>query len=99
MSYCYILYSKILDRYYTGVTREAIEMRIAKHNNGSYGQHRYTAKASDWQLYVLLNCDDYAHAVRIERYLKKMKSRKFIEELKNDAAKQVALIERSRKST
>ena len=40
---CYILYSKSFNKFYVGATHEAIEQRLEKHNNQSYGSHRYTA--------------------------------------------------------
>jgi len=59
-----------------------LENRISKHNNHAYGSHRYTAKANDWELFLSVQVNDYAHAVRLERKIKSMKSSKFIENLK-----------------
>ena len=52
MCCCYILHSNKLDKYYVGVTCENLEDRIKKHNNWSYGSHRYTAVSNDWRLFL-----------------------------------------------
>ncbi len=80
-SVCYILYSPSLDRYYIGASRDAVSVRLARHNSGYYGSKSFTSKASDWELYFELHADDYAHAVRMEDFIKSMKSRKYIENL------------------
>ncbi|MCE4563554.1 GIY-YIG nuclease family protein [Maribellus sp. CM-23] len=79
---CYILFSKRLNSFYIGVTHESIEQRIEKHNNHVYGKHRYTAITDDWSIYLILEASDYSHAVRIERKIKSMKSKVFIQNLK-----------------
>ena len=80
--YCYILYSKSLKKFYTGVCQGNLKDRIIKHNNRSYGNHRFTASANDWELYMAIMVKDFAHAVRIERHIKGMKSSKYIHNLK-----------------
>ncbi len=79
---CYILYSKSFNKFYVGATHEAIEQRLEKHNNQSYGSHRYTATTNDWEVYLILETNDYAHAIRMERKIKSMKSKVFIQNLK-----------------
>ena len=81
-SVCYILYSKILNRYYVGATHENVEERLEKHNKHGYGKHRYTAVTNDWEIYLILETKDYSHAIRVERKIKSMKSRVYIENLK-----------------
>ena len=80
---CYILYSKSLNRFYVGATNETIEQRLKKHNNHSYGRHRYTSRASDWEVFLNIAAMNYAHAIRMERKIKSMKSKIFIQNLKN----------------
>ena len=46
--------------------------------------HKFTAKADDWELFLFIPADDYAHAIRIERKIKAMKSAKFIIKLKEN---------------
>ena len=78
---CYILYSKSINRYYVGYTTD-IEERIKLHNNGHFGGRSYTQKASDWELFLLIPCETVSQSVLIESRIKKMKSRKYIENLK-----------------
>jgi len=78
----YILYSETLNKYYVGACQESIEERILKHNTGFYGLKTFTSNASDWILYLKIETQDYAHAIRIERKIKSMKSRVYIENLK-----------------
>ncbi len=79
---CYIIFSKKLNRFYTGVTQSDLDERIIKHNDGSYGDHRFTAKASDWELFIFIECGSFNHAVAIEKHIKKMKSSTYIKNLK-----------------
>ena len=78
---CYIIYSEKLRKFYIGVTQDDVVSRIKKHNDSSYGKHRFTAKANDWTLYLFISCLNYAHAVRIERKIKSMKSSVYIRNL------------------
>ena len=41
----YIIYSKVLDRFYIGYTSESAEKRLQKHLSNHDG---FTAKAKDW---------------------------------------------------
>ncbi|MDA3817058.1 MAG: GIY-YIG nuclease family protein [Prolixibacteraceae bacterium] len=79
---CYIIYSKKLDKFHIGATHEDINKRLEKHNNHSYGNHRFTAKANDWVVFLIIEARDYPHAIRIERKIKAMKNRKYIHNLK-----------------
>lgn len=79
---CYILFSQKLDKFYVGVTTDDIHERIAKHNESKYGQHRYTSTVDDWVLFLDIVVEDFAHAVRMERKVKAMKSSKYIQNLK-----------------
>lgn len=79
---CYILYSKGIDKFYIGATHEDINKRLENHNNHTYGNHRFTAKANDWVVFLVIDAIDYPHAIRIERKIKAMKSRKYIHNLK-----------------
>ena len=79
---CYILFSVKLDKFYIGATQEDIEVRIIKHNLKLYGNHRFTAQADNWELFLFIPTNDYSMAIRIERKIKSMKSSKYIENLK-----------------
>ncbi|MBL7789629.1 MAG: GIY-YIG nuclease family protein [Chitinophagales bacterium] len=63
-----------------GVTQDDLNSRIAKHNASDYG-NKYTSQASDWTLFHYIEWSSYAQAINIERHIKRMKSRKYIEDL------------------
>ncbi len=79
---CYILFSESLGKFYTGACQDSLTERIEKHNNHSYGNHRFTAAANDWKLFLRIDANDYSHAIRLERKIKSMKSSKYIQNLK-----------------
>ena len=78
---CYILYSEKLNKFYIGVTQDDVASRIQKHNEGFYGKHRFTAKANDWDLFLFIETLNYAHALRVERKVKSMKSTVYLRNL------------------
>ncbi|HRP17168.1 MAG TPA: GIY-YIG nuclease family protein [Ginsengibacter sp.] len=78
---CYIIYSPSLDIFYVGITQESIEARLAHHNDDSYGTH-FTSQAKDWQQFLLLPCDSVAQSMKIEKHIKRMKSRGYFYNLK-----------------
>jgi len=79
---CYILYSSSLDKFYTGITQDNVESRLEKHNNSSYGNH-YTSQTKDWEIFIVIPCDSVAQSMKIEKHIKKMKSKKYIYNLKS----------------
>ncbi len=78
---CYILYTPSLDKFYTGITQESFESRLEKHNNSVYGS-RFTSQTNDWEVFLILSCDSVAQSMKIEKHIKKMKSKKYINNLK-----------------
>jgi len=79
MHYLYIIYSKITDSYYVGETYD-IDVRMIKHNTGFY-KKSYSRKAKDWQVVLTYTCENKKDAVYLERFIKRMKSRKFVEKI------------------
>ncbi len=77
MFYCYILYSKVLDKYYIGHTQD-LTSRFQKHLTNHKG---FTGKIADWKLVYFEKFDDKPEAYARERMIKKRKSRKYIERL------------------
>ncbi|MCD4794249.1 MAG: GIY-YIG nuclease family protein [Bacteroidales bacterium] len=75
--YCYILYSKKLDKYYIGYT-ENLEERLLKHNLNHKG---YTGRTDDWGIVYFEEFDNKKDAYALKRYIKRKKSRKYIEYL------------------
>jgi putative endonuclease len=73
----YILKSQIDDTYYIGYT-DNLERRVYEHNFGKKG---YTRKKRPWKLVYSEECDNKTEAIKREIYLKRNKSRVYIEEL------------------
>ncbi|MGO3182760.1 MAG: GIY-YIG nuclease family protein [Aequorivita sp.] len=92
MATVYILHSKSIDGYYTGSCLDFSE-RYEQHLNKTYGD-AYTKKASDWILYFRIEALDYEQARKIEKHIKSMKSRKYIENLKKYPEMVSSLIEK-----
>ena len=87
MASAYILFSESADRFYVGATNAVMSERLRKHNESAYGFH-YTSTHHDWQLVLEIICHDFSEARRIELYIKRMKSRKFIQKLISNQRKQ-----------
>jgi putative endonuclease len=81
MPHCYILYSKSLNRFYTGSSilnpPERLEMHLEKY----YGESKFTAKTVDWQIFLIISCETIEQARRIEKHIKRMKSSRYIRNL------------------
>jgi putative endonuclease len=75
MFYTYIIFSKTLDKYYTG-SCENIENRLNDHLNG---RSTYTKVVKDWIIVYFENFDSRSLAIKREMEIKKKKSRKYIE--------------------
>ena len=72
--FVYILYSKKADKFYVGET-ENVQERIKSHLAGI---SRYTSIADDW---VLVHSEEFPtrlEAIKREKQIKRMKSRKYI---------------------
>ena len=82
MHFVYILYSKQADQFYIGESAFP-EGRLQQHNTTRYSKAS-TKIADDWAIVLLIKYRSRHDALTIERYIKKMKSRKFIESLIHD---------------
>ena len=81
LEFCvYIIYSEKLDRYYIG-TSDSFEKRFNEHNNAAY-LHSFTSKGVPWTKYLVIDGLSSKQAFAIEQHIKKMKSRKYMENLK-----------------
>ena len=80
MHFVYIIYSAELDSYYIGETSD-LPLRIQWHTQKEFPSS-FTAKATDWKLFYQIECNDIIQARKIEKHLKAMKSRKYLENLK-----------------
>ena len=81
-AYCYILYSKKLNKYYVGATEHNPEVRLEQHLIKLYKNDAFTSKAKDWELFLTISCEEKYQAFSIERHIKRMKSKIYIENLK-----------------
>jgi len=77
--FIYILYSETSDLHYVGYTKD-YEQRLSQHNESEH--HTFTSKHRPWILKAVYQCGEIeSEAVRIEKFIKKQKSRKLIERL------------------
>ena len=60
----------------------SLEKRMEQHNTGFY-KNSYTSKTKDWKLFLSFECKDRIQARKIEAHIKRMKSRKYIQDLLN----------------
>ncbi len=77
--YVYILYSKSINKYYTGYTSD-IGKRLERHNAG-WGI--YSSRGIPWELVYYESYETKNDAIKRENEIKSKKSRKYIEELIN----------------
>ena len=78
--FVYILFSKKANRYYVGET-EDVNARLRSHLAGI---SKYTSIANDWTVVHTESFDSRSDAIRREREIKRMKSRKYIESILNE---------------
>ncbi|RKS01513.1 MULTISPECIES: GIY-YIG nuclease family protein [unclassified Flavobacterium] len=79
MHFLYVLYSASANKFYVGETND-IDNRLLKHNNHSY-DGSFTKIAGDWKVVLLFECISKDQAFRLEKFIKKMKSKIFIEKI------------------
>lgn len=76
MATVHILYSKSIDRFYIGSTRDLI-LRLKQHNEPEF-KLSFTQRASDWVLFYTIENLAYHQARSIEKHIKEMKSTQYI---------------------
>jgi putative endonuclease len=74
--FVYILISEIDGSFYIGQTND-INSRLQRHNSGS---EKYTSKKIPWKIFWFTEVNSRSAAMKLERRLKNMKSRKRIME-------------------
>ena len=77
--FIYILYSEKLNRFYVGTT-DNVARRVEEHNNALYSG-AFTVNGIPWILKLSFECQSSEKAYKIERFIKKMKSKVFIEKI------------------
>jgi putative endonuclease len=79
--YICILYSGSIDKYYTGFSTNP-QKRLQQHLNNE--KAKFTEKAKDWVLAaVFFVSNNSSEAMKIEKFIKKQKSRRLIQLLCN----------------
>jgi putative endonuclease len=78
MEHAFILYSKQLDKYYIGSTRDFPQDRLRRHPSDHKG---FTSKAKDWVIVLLEYYEDYSLEHKRELQIKSWKSKKMVESL------------------
>ena len=79
MFYIYIIYSNSADKYYIGHSNDP-DRRLEEHNTKPF--NTYTSKHRPWIMKATFPVsEDRGQTMKIERYLKKLKSRKIIEQI------------------
>jgi putative endonuclease len=82
MYYIYILCSKGTGKYYVGYTAKPA-LRLSQHNTQTHFS-TFTAKYRPWSMAALFECSAIeGEAIKTERFIKKQRSRKLIEQLIN----------------
>ena len=79
--FLYIIYSKSIDKFYVGESTD-VDFRLNQHNNHHFKMN-FTKAANDWTIKLQFRCDSRNKAIFLESFIKRMKSRKFIEKLIN----------------
>ena len=92
MAAVYILFSQKLNRYYIGSCLD-LEIRLSEHRSGN-DISSFTAKAQDWILFLSADDLKYSQARLIEGHIKRMHSKKYVENLKKYPEILKKLIER-----
>ncbi|MBP6556929.1 MAG: GIY-YIG nuclease family protein [Flavobacterium sp.] len=77
MHFLYILHSSSANKFYVGET-DNIDSRLLKHNNHSY-DGSFTKIAEDWRVVLQFECVSKHQALQLEKFIKKMKSKIFIQ--------------------
>ncbi|ANH84127.1 hypothetical protein A8C56_21495 [Niabella ginsenosidivorans] len=79
MHFVYIIYSTAYDKFYIGETL-CPEQRLIQHNTGFYAAAS-TAFTSDWSIELILELNNRIEAIKVEQFIKSMKSKIFLQKL------------------
>ena len=76
----YVLRSQTTGSYYTGVAHD-LAIRVKQHNGLVENPNQWTRGRGPWQVAYAREFATVTAALRAERFVKRMKSRRFIEQL------------------
>ena len=79
MHFLYIVHSKTIDRYYVGETHDLVN-RLEQHNQHHF-KNNFTKAAKDWKVALSKICESKEDAIYLERFIKRMKSKEFIQKV------------------
>jgi len=80
MYYVYVLYNKIIDRYYIGLSTDP-EKRLKDHKRGKSKRHFVHNQKGNWIIKYQEEFNTRGEAYKRELEIKSKKSRKYIEDL------------------
>ncbi|MBK5271433.1 MAG: GIY-YIG nuclease family protein [Bacteroidia bacterium] len=92
MAVVYILYSEAYNKYYVG-SCDDLASRFHQHLEKVFSKS-FTSQVNDWIIYFTLVNLDYKQARDIEAHIKRMKSKKYITDLKEYSELSIKLIEK-----
>ncbi|MEQ8625399.1 MAG: GIY-YIG nuclease family protein [Vicingaceae bacterium] len=84
--FVYILYSERIDKYYVGKS-ENPNNRLNYHNSDN--NRIWTKRGKPWESKTSIEFENEAQATKAERFIKKQKSRKFIEKIISEGWKSI----------
>ena len=74
--FIYIIFSESIDKFYVGYSKDPW-IRLQQHNSNT--GDKYTGRAKDWILKAVFEVSNIeGDAIKIERFIKKQKSRKLL---------------------
>lgn len=82
MATFYVIYSNSIDTFYAGSCLD-FEAQLEGHQKNHF-KKGYTSEATDWNHFFLIKDIPLDTARRIEKHVKKVKSREYFESLKSD---------------
>ena len=80
MASVYILHSQKLDRFYIGQTTLSPSTRLEQHNSDHFPL-QFTKSGVPWTLFLVIKCQNRTHAILVEKHIKQMKSKAYIQNL------------------
>ncbi|WP_339608623.1 GIY-YIG nuclease family protein [uncultured Roseivirga sp.] len=78
----YILFSPSIDKFYTGYSSN-IEERVRFHNDINKNRI-WTKRGQPWEKFFVIEGLTKSQALKVEKYIKRMKSKKYLQELPNN---------------
>ena len=93
----YILYSKKLNKHYVGFTQDLIQ-RLGFHSNETQSR-KFTYKADDWELIYTIECESKNQGLSIEKHIKSMKSKTYIQNLLQYPEMKIKLLEKYKEAS